>query len=83
MEKANLDFRGRIEVLYLMNEVTPYSKALNVKADSYLIHQIAMFLNGLKDSESKKIFVNFEQVRKKFRKNQLEQTNIDNAFSNK
>lgn len=57
--------------------------ALSIKKDSYLCHGSAVFIHGLNDLVPKVWYVNQEQSPKEKNSNDMQQKNIDRAFSSK
>lgn len=67
---------------YLFGNISSYELALSINPGSYLSHYTAMFLHGLTDNVPKIIYTNTEQFKKSNNQtNNLEQINIDRAFS--
>jgi predicted transcriptional regulator of viral defense system len=69
---------------YLYENPSPLELAVSIKPKSYFSHFTAMYINNLTDQISKKIYINYEQKKKNYPKdNQLKQENIDFVFSGK
>ena len=67
---------------YSWGEVPIFNLVFALKEKSYFSHYTAVFLNGLTDQIPKTIYLNSEQSKKSFGKNQLIQENINRAFKN-
>lgn len=75
---------GYLITKYIWREPNRLDLASSFKLQTYFTHFTAMYLNNLTDQLPKTVYVNYEQV-KKFsnNKNELDQKNIDLAFSKK
>jgi len=69
-------------VRYVWKDATPYEIALSLKRNAYLCHATAMFLHGLTDQISFRIYVNSEQS-PKAGSGILTQEGIHRAFAGK
>lgn len=73
--------RGNI-IKYTYGEVSKYEIALSINKNSYLSHYTALMLHDLTENVPKNIYTNSEQRDKSsIKRSELEQTNIDKAFS--
>lgn len=82
--RVSLNFPFRQEIRYVWGKITIYEILMGLKEKAYFSHYTAMFLNDLTEQIPKTMYLNVEQIQRvvPVRKN-LEQTNIDRAFSNK
>lgn len=70
--------------IYKEEQVSPYEIAVNLSPNSYLSHYSSLYLTNLTLENPKKIFINKEQSPKmKVSRDDLEQKNVDYAFSKK
>jgi len=80
MKRYSFDFPARRINRFTWGDVSIYQLALSLEKDSYLSHYTALYLHDLTDQIPKKIYVTDEQPWKNFRRTQLMQKDIDNAF---
>jgi hypothetical protein len=67
---------------YVWRRPSAHAVALSIKSKSYLSHHTAVFLQGLSDQPSERIYVNHEQSPKP-RGEGLSQESLNRAFANK
>ena len=83
-KRARLKFPSRQEIRYIWGKMTLYEILMGLNEKAYFSHYTAMFLNNLTEQIPKTIYLNVEQIQRVVPvNNNLEQTNIDRAFSNK
>lgn len=66
---------------YIWDETPILSIILTLKPESYFTHYTAMYIHELTEQIPRSIFLNFEQQQKREPVVQLEQSNIEKAFS--
>ena len=67
---------------YIFDEPSIFEIAASIKSKSYLSHYTAMYLHGLTDNLPKTIYTNTElKMTKNFNSKELDQSNIDRAFT--
>lgn len=67
---------------YVWRRPSVHAVALSLKSSAYLSHNTAVFLQGLSDQPSERVYVNHEQSPKP-RGNGLSQESLNRAFANK
>lgn len=67
---------------FVTDQASPLGLGLSLRANSYLSHSTAVFVQGLTEQVPKTIYVNKEQSPKPHGKGRLTQPAIDRAFSN-
>lgn len=84
LERERFKFPARQEVRYVWGKMGVYEILMGLNEKAYFSHYTAMFLNNLTEQIPKTIYLNIEQIeRAQSAGNNLEQTNINRAFSNK
>lgn len=82
--RVRLKFPSRQETRYVWGEMPIYEILMGLNEKAYFSHYTAMFLNDLTEQIPKTIYLNVEQIQRVIPASKnLEQTNIDRAFSNK
>jgi len=79
MQRIDLPFPYRKELLYTWGSVSLLSILLTLKKGSYFSHHTAMRINGLTELLPDTIYLNHEQ-QPQFKASELEQNRIDSAF---
>ncbi|NCI51319.1 hypothetical protein GWC95_15430 [Sediminibacterium roseum] len=80
-EEIKFEEQGTKKDRYFSPDATPLQVALSLAPKSYLSHYTAVSMNGLTNQVPKTIYVSFEQSRKRGKDLEMEQENIDYAFS--
>lgn len=83
LKEVKFAFPSRSETRFVYGDITPYELAQSLKPNAYLVHRVAMFMNGLCDDHDT-IHINVEQSKDHHRNSaSLTQEGIDRAFRNK
>lgn len=81
LKTIKFEFPSRTIVRYTWGEVPIYEVVLSLKPESYFTHYTALYFHNLTEQVPKTIYLNVEQVPKRYRdKMTLEQSRIDAAF---
>lgn len=80
LKKIVFEFSYRKETLFTWGDESLYKVIQYIKPNSYFTHYTAVSFHELTEQIPKTIYLNFEQQKKRFKPNELEQGRIDNAF---
>lgn len=81
LKQHDLYFPNRKVLRFTWGKVSPFQLGLSLVEKSYFSHYTSLFLHSLTNQIPKTIYINFEQAKKRVKRQKLLQKNIDYAFS--